>query len=103
VHIGIHYDGNSIELQAIELSCVCVCVRVCLCVCMRGCVCCGGMYVIISFRLPNWEDMDALDLINKLTSGIYTTTEQAFGHLPKMNNNLGPISVRDKNIISPGW
>ena len=32
-----------------------------------------------------------------------TTTEQAFGHLPKMNNNLGPISVRDKNIFSPGW
>jgi len=32
-----------------------------------------------------------------------TTTKQAFGHLPKMNNNLGPSSVRDKNIFSPGW
>ena len=32
-----------------------------------------------------------------------TTTEQAFGHLPKMNNNLGQNRVRDKKIISPGW
>ena len=33
-----------------------------------------------------------------------TTTEQAFGHLPKMNNNLGPTSVRDKSLaFSPGW
>jgi len=32
-----------------------------------------------------------------------TTTEQAFGHLPKMNNNLGQNRVRDKNIFSPGW
>jgi hypothetical protein len=30
-----------------------------------------------------------------------TTAEQAFGHLPKMNNNLGPISVRDKNTLLP--
>ena len=34
---------------------------------------------------------------------IPTTTEHAFGHLSKMNNNLGPNSVRDKNIFSPGW
>ena len=41
--------------------------------------------------------------ITKLARKANTTTEQAFGHLPKMNNNLGPISVRDKNIFSPGW
>jgi len=35
--------------------------------------------------------------------GIDATTEQAFGHLPKMNNNLGQNRVRDKNIFSPGW
>jgi len=29
--------------------------------------------------------------------------KQAFGHLPKINNNFGPTSVRDKNIFSPGW
>jgi len=34
---------------------------------------------------------------------VNTTTEQAFGHLPKMNNNLGQNRVRDKNIIIPGW
>ena len=32
-----------------------------------------------------------------------TTTEQAFSHLPNLNNNLGPNSVRDKNIFSRGW
>ena len=28
-------------------------------------------------------------------AGLDTTTEQAFGHLPKMNNNLGQNRVRD--------
>jgi hypothetical protein len=30
-------------------------------------------------------------------------SEQAFGHLAKMNNNLDQNSVRGKNIFSPGW
>ena len=59
---------NSIKLQAIELSgaCVSVCVCVCVCVCVFVCVlcvCCGGMYVIISFRVPTREDKGSVGML----------------------------------------
>ena len=66
VCISINYyedQCNSIELQAIELlvTCVCACVFVYVCVCI--CVCCGGMYKIISLRLPAWEDKESVGML----------------------------------------
>jgi hypothetical protein len=69
--IGINYyedQCNSIELHAIEISGVCVQVCVCAraCACMHVCyVLCvlGTMYVIISFRLPNWADRGSVGML----------------------------------------
>jgi len=46
---------------------------------------------------------DVIELFPPSFPHIQPTLLQAFGHLPKMNNNLGQNRVRDKNIISPGW
>ena len=59
VCIGLNYykdQCNSIELEAIELSGACV--HVCVVF-----VCCGGMYIIISFRLPTWEDRGSVGML----------------------------------------
>jgi hypothetical protein len=73
VWIGINcYEDqcNSIELQTIELSGVCACVRAHVCVCVCVCMCvlcvvclCVGDIVIINFRLSNWEHRGSIGML----------------------------------------
>ena len=88
--IGINYyedQCNSIELQAIELSGACV--HVCVVF-----VCCGGMYIIISFRLPTWEDRGSVGMLQIFhwvawhVYNVYSVTEP-----PKKSGPRAPIDV----------
>ena len=62
-----------------------------------------GKLHVNNLPFPKWHPFHFDGSIVLYKVWLLTTTEHAFGHLPKMNNNLGPNSVQDKNIFSPGW
>ena len=53
--------NSQLRVSAWVCVCICMCVHVCVL-----CACCGGMYKIMSFRLPAWEDRESVGMLQNL-------------------------------------